>query len=114
MNHHSPNPKRYLFTLVDGGGTVPVELGVARRLLERGPDVTVMADTSAADDVRAASATLRTWTTAPNRASRMAADDPLRDYECGNPVQLISRILDRVLVGPASAYAADTAAAIEQ
>ncbi len=26
----------YLFALVDGGGTVPPELGVVRRLVERG------------------------------------------------------------------------------
>ena len=42
----------YLVALVDGGGTVPVELGVVRRLVERGHDVTVLAEDSMADDVR--------------------------------------------------------------
>ena len=32
-------PRRYLFALTDGGGTVPPELGVARRLVASGDDV---------------------------------------------------------------------------
>ena len=34
----------YLFMLTDDGGTVPPELGVARRLVDRGHRVTVLAD----------------------------------------------------------------------
>jgi MGT family glycosyltransferase len=112
--NHSAHPHRYLFTLVDGGGTVPVELGIVRRLLERGHDVTVIADESTAADVQASGAAFRPWATAPNRAGRQAADDPLRDWECKSPIQLIARILDKVLVGPAPAYAADTAVAIDE
>ncbi|MBV9952915.1 MAG: glycosyltransferase [Acidimicrobiia bacterium] len=108
------HPHRYLFTLVDGGGTVPVELGIVRRLVERGHDVTVIADASAAADVHASGAAFRPWATAPNRAGRQAEDDPLRDYECKSPIALVARILDRVLVGPAPAYAADTMAAIDE
>jgi hypothetical protein len=36
--------RRYLFAIVDGGGNVPPELGVARRLVERGHLVTVLAE----------------------------------------------------------------------
>ncbi|GAA1105952.1 MULTISPECIES: hypothetical protein [Pseudonocardia] len=43
----------YLFALTDGGGTVPPELGVARRLVLRGHRVRVLADTSMARGVRA-------------------------------------------------------------
>ena len=46
--HH---PRTYLFALVDGGGTVPPELGTVRRLVERGHRVTVLAEDSMRDDV---------------------------------------------------------------
>lgn len=45
-------PGSYLFALTDGGGTVPPELGVARRLVDRGHHVTVLADESMAEQSR--------------------------------------------------------------
>ncbi len=65
-----------------------------------------------ADEVIATGATLRRWTTAPNRPSRLPDDDPYRDWECKNPLQLFDRLLDLQFVGPAPAYASDVDAAI--
>ena len=104
--------RTYLFALVDGGGTVPPELGAVRRLVERGHDVTVLAEDSMADEVIATGAALRRWTTAPNRPTRLPDDDPTRDWECKNPLQLFDRLLDRQFVGPAPDYATDVDAAI--
>ena len=104
--------RTYLFALVDGGGTVPPELGTVRRLVDRGHRVTVLAEESMRDEVAATGATYRPWAEAPNRASRRAEDDPYRDWECKNPVQLFDRLLDKQLVGPAPAYAADVLAAV--
>ena len=106
-------PRTYLFALVDGGGTVPPELGTVRRLVERGHRVTVLAEESMAADVAATGATYVPWTTAPNRASRLPQDDPYRDWECKTPFKLMDRLLDKQFAGPAGAYAADTTAAIE-
>ncbi len=106
--------RTYLFALVDGGGTVPPELGAVRRLVERGHDVTVLAEDSMADDVIATGAVLRRWTTAPNRPTRLADDDPTRDWECKNPLQLFDRLLELQFVGPAAAYANDVDAAIAE
>ncbi len=39
-----------LVTLWDGGGTVPVEMGVVRRLIARGHTATVLADPTLAAD----------------------------------------------------------------
>jgi MGT family glycosyltransferase len=103
----------YLFTLVDGGGTVPPEVGTVRRLVDRGHRVVVLAEDSMAADVLASGAELRPWTTAPNRASRLPEDDPYRDWECKNPIQLFDRLLEKQFVGPAARYVADTTAAIE-
>ncbi|MCX5041955.1 glycosyltransferase [Aldersonia sp. NBC_00410] len=102
----------YLFALVDGGGTVPPELAVARLLHDRGHRVVVLAEDSMRADVEPTGAVFRPWVQATNRASRLPEDDPYRDWDCSNPLQLFARVLDRQFVGPAPAYAADTAAAI--
>ena len=59
-----PTHRTYLFALVDGGGTVPPELGAVRRLVERGHRVTVLAEDSMAPDVAATGAECVPWTTA--------------------------------------------------
>ena len=103
---------RYLVALVDAGGNVPPELGVVRRLVERGHLVTVLAEDSVADEVRHTGATLRRWLRAPNRPDRRPEHDPARDWECRSPWQMVARLTSRLLVGPAAAYAADVGAAI--
>jgi UDP:flavonoid glycosyltransferase YjiC (YdhE family) len=104
--------RQYLFALVDGGGNVPPELHAARRLIERGHAVTVLADDSVAAEVAAAGATFRRWVRAPNRADRRPEHDPSRDWECRYPWQLVDRVIDTLLVGPAADYAADVREAI--
>ena len=107
-------PRSYLFALVDGGGTVPPELGAVRRLVERGHRVTVLAEHSMLDEVRATGATYRPWTEAPNRLSRRPEHDPSRDWECKSPFQLFDRVLERQFVGPADAYATDLLGAVAE
>ena len=97
---------RYLIALVDGGGTVPVELAVVGRLVERGHDVTVLAEDSMEADVEA--------TGAPNRPDRRPENDPYRDWECKSPRQLFARMLETQFVGPLRAYANDVGAAIAE
>ena len=89
MNVPTQGPRRYLFALVDGGGTVPPELGTARRLVERGHHVTVLAEDSMLADVRSTGATFRPWVEAPNRASRHPDDDPYRDLGVQEPVRSV-------------------------
>ncbi len=98
---------RFLAALVDGGGTVPVELGVVRRLVEAGHAVTVLGENTMTEEVAATGAVFLPWTTAPNRPSRLPEDDPYRDWECKTPLKLLDRLLDRQFIGPAPAYAAD-------
>ncbi len=98
---------RYLFALVDGGGNVPPELSAARRLVERGHAVTVLAEDSVASEVRLTGATLRRWVHAPNRPDRRPENDPTRDWECTYPWQLADRLTKTLFVGPAAGYAHD-------
>jgi len=104
--------RRYLFAVVDGGGNVPPELSAARRLVERGHAVTVLAEDSVASEVRATGAVVRPWPHAPNRPDRAPDHDPVRDWECKYPWQMVDRLVGTLLVGPAGAYAQDVSDAI--
>ncbi|WP_069385693.1 glycosyltransferase [Cellulosimicrobium cellulans] len=105
--------RSYLFALTDGGGTVPPEVGAARRLVERGHRVRVLAEDSMASEVRAAGATFVPWETAPNRRDRDPAHDPLRDWEARGALAQARLIGDRVIAGPAPAIARDVLAAVD-
>ncbi|WP_405181731.1 hypothetical protein OG225_11790 [Nocardia sp. NBC_01377] len=107
------NSRTYLFALVDGGGTVPPELGMVRRLVERGHRVTVLADESMASDVHATGATYRAWRAAPNSASCRPEDVRYRDWECANPFELFRMLLDQQFAGPAPGYAQDMTEALD-
>ena len=102
-----------LFALWDGGGTVPVELGVVRRALARGHTATVLGEPSFAPDVAAVGAEFRSWDRAPHRRSSAREDDFIRDWEVRTPPALLARLCDRVITGPAAAYAADVRRALD-
>jgi MGT family glycosyltransferase len=106
--------RRYLFAVVDGGGNVTPELSAARCLVRRGHTVTALAEDSIAPDVRSVGAVLRRWERAPNRPDRKAANDPSRDWECKYPWQLVDRLIETLIVGPAESYAHDVSATIEE
>ena len=97
----------HLVALWDGGGTVPVEIGVVRRLVARGHTVTVLADPTLAEESAAAGARFHSWTRAPHRRSTAVEDDLFRDWECRHPVQVLDRLCERMITGPAARYAAD-------
>ena len=104
--------RHYLFTMWDGAGTVPPELSVARALIERGHLVTVLGDPTLEPEATAAGADFRPWREAPHLKSRRPEDDYLRDFECDGPPELIALMCRELICGPASAYAAETTAAI--
>jgi UDP:flavonoid glycosyltransferase YjiC (YdhE family) len=106
------SPRRFLFALVDAGGNVPPELGVARCLVQHGHAVTVLGEDSVASEVRATGAVFIRWIRAPNRPDRRPENDPSRDWECHYPWQLIDRLARTQFVGPAPDYARDVLDAI--
>lgn len=93
----------YLFALTDGGGTLPPELGVVRRLVRRGHRVRVIADASALD------AAARTGAEVLALPSMAADVEPgyvaYRDWEIKSPWKLAQGMADHMLVGPAPAHA---------
>jgi MGT family glycosyltransferase len=104
----------YLFALTDGGGTVPPELGAARRLVERGHRVTVLGEDSMAPEAAAAGAAFTPWQAAPNRTDRSPDGTPYRDWEIRSPLAQARGMADHMLVGPAAGQALDVTAAVER
>jgi len=104
---------RFLFTTWEGGGHVQPMLLVARDLAARGHDVLILSDPCNASDASALDVPFRAWTTAPFQTGKTRDDDRLKDHEADNPLAVIQRLLDRVMAGPALAYANDTLAAID-
>lgn len=104
---------RFLFTTWEGGGHVQPMLLVARDLAARGHAVLALSDPCNASDAAALDVPFRAWTTAPFQNGKARDDDRLRDHEADNPLAVIQRLLDRVMAGPALAYARDTLAAID-
>ena len=104
---------RYLLPMWDGGGTVTPELGVARRLIARGHSVHVLADPTIRSQAEDVGCTFTPWVRAPHRTSADPDQDLLHDWETTNPLAMLGRVRDRFVAGPAEAFAADTADAIE-
>lgn len=105
--------RRFLFTMWEGGGTLPPELGVARRLLERGHLVDVVGDPTIEDRARAVGCRFTPWRRAPHRRTLDPADDLFRDWEVRSPLAMLRNARDRFMAGPAALFAAETLDAID-
>ena len=105
---------RFLFVTWDGGGNVPPELSIARRLVARGHHVRVLADPTVEREAGLAGCAFSPWTTAPHRNSRAREHDVVRDYETRNPVRMIDRYLRDFLAGPTPRWLADLFAVLDQ
>jgi MGT family glycosyltransferase len=107
-------PRRFLFTMWEGGGTIPPELGLARRLTERGHTVHVLGDPTIAERADAAGCGFTPWQRAPHRTSMDPADDLLKDWEFSNPLGVVRNAIDNFMAGPASTFATETVETIQE
>ena len=104
----------YLFTQWDGGGSLPPELTVVRRLVEAGHTVTVLGEPVTAAEVRAVGVEdFRPWVDAPHHVTRRAEDDYIRDWERRTPLGVLANVMDTLMVTPAPRFAAETLAVID-
>ena len=105
--------KRFLFVIGEGGGNVPPQLGLARKLVSRGHEVRVLTEPCVEEDVRAIGASYVSLTNAPHRSDRSRESDFVRDFEATTPLGSLAAFRDRVIFGPARAFAEDTLTEIE-
>ena len=101
--------RRFLLAMWEGGGNVPPELGVARRLVDGGHSVHILGDPTIERGAEAAGCTFSAWTRAPHHTTLDPGEDPIKDWESNNPLVLLQRLRDRFIAGPAGQFAADTA-----
>ena len=99
--------RSYLFAIVDGGGTVPVDTSVIRALVDRGHDVRVLADRVLAPDVESSGAEHVAWTRAPQRPDLEPRNMIINDWDATTPWEAFGRVRDGVMTGPAGLFAAD-------
>jgi MGT family glycosyltransferase len=96
-----------LFTTWEGGGNVAPVLTLARRLLGRGHRVRLLGDSCMRSEVEAAGVEFLPWRSAPNRLDKSLSSDPFRDWEASDGMEVLARMIDRMMCGPALAYARD-------
>jgi MGT family glycosyltransferase len=105
---------RYLIPMWEGGGNIPPELGVARRLIARGHNVHVLADPTIKLAAEAAGCSFSPWRRGPHRSSLDPSEDLIKDWETKNPLVMLRRGRDRFIAGPAADFAADTSETIDE
>jgi MGT family glycosyltransferase len=102
-----PSQRRFLLATWEGGGSVAPAVTVARKLVERGHHVRVMADACIGPESAAAGAEFVPWTRAPSRTDRSRESDLAQDWLAASPPEGLMRVIDRLWTGPALAYAQD-------
>jgi hypothetical protein len=107
-------PKRYLFAIIDGGGTVPADTSVIRAMVERGHDVRVLADSVLAPDIETTGAEHVPWERAPQRPNLDPQSVIMRDWDTKTPFQAFARVRDGAMIGPAALFAADVRAELQR
>jgi MGT family glycosyltransferase len=110
----STRPRRFLFAVWDGGGNAPPQIAVGGRLVKRGHQVHILGDPSLAAAAEAAGCTFSRWRRGTAQTGIDASDTESFDWATEEPLDVVRRIRDHLQSGPASEYAADTAAAIEE
>ena len=106
--------KRFLFLIVEGGGNVPAQMSIARRLVARGHQVHVLADRVVEGEAVSAGCRFHTFVRAPQHNMRDRQADVVRDWEPSSPVAQIRRVGNHVMFGPSAAYARDLLDTIER
>src|SRR3954467_15234680 len=99
--------KRFLWVTWEGGGNVPPELCVARKLLRRGHQVRVLGDPTIEADARAAGCSFSPWVTAPHRTTRDRSGDLIKDYEVKNPMTAMRKYMNEFFAAPMPRWIGD-------
>ena len=107
-------PKRYLFAIIDGGGTVPADTSVIRAMVERGHDVRVLADRVLAPDIETTGAEHVVWDRAPQRPNLDPQSVIMKDWDTKTPFEAFGRVRDGAMVGPAGLFAADVRSELQR
>ncbi|HEX8983730.1 MAG TPA: nucleotide disphospho-sugar-binding domain-containing protein [Ktedonobacterales bacterium] len=110
----SRQSSHFLFVLWAGGGNVPPQLNLARRLTERGHRVSILAPQLLRSRIEAAGGVFLPLHEVPEHDSASLMDDLAKDWEARSPMSAATRFRDGLIFGTALAYSKDVTAAIEE
>lgn len=105
---------RFLAVMFDGGGNVPPQLGIVRRLVARGHQVRVLADRGLAPAIAQAGAEVATFARARDVHMSQRDADLVRDWEARTPLEALRRFGEHVIAAQAADHAADVLAEVER
>ena len=105
---------RFLLAIIDGGGTVPPALGLARALISRGHQVRVLADPTVAADAESAGCTFSPWRAAPHFRSRDEQTAVIAAFESRRPHRAFKALRDFAGPGMTSRYAQDVVSTAQE
>jgi UDP:flavonoid glycosyltransferase YjiC (YdhE family) len=96
----------YLMALWAGGGNAPPQLVIAKRLLQAGHEVRILAPSVLRTAVTATGAAFEPYRRAPEHDTGNPELDLIKDWEVSG-LAAAGRVRDRLMVGTAAAFAAD-------
>lgn len=97
----------FLFAVWAGGGNVPPQLALARRLADRGHHVRMLAPAVLRETVLGAGVVFEPYVRTPEHDEASAESSLVRDFEARSPKGALEAMRDRVLVGMAEPVAHD-------
>jgi MGT family glycosyltransferase len=106
--------KTFLFVLWAGGGNVPPQLTLARRVAERGHEVRVLAPAVLRTAVEAAGLGFEPYVDAPEHDESVPARSLVRDFEAKTPMGAAKRTREGLLIGMAGPIAQDVGRILER
>lgn len=104
----------FLFAVWAGGGNVPPQLALARRLVDRGHQVRMLAPAVLRQTVEKAGVVFEPYVRTPEHDEASAESSLVRDFEARSSKGALEAMRDRVLVGMAEPVAYDVASILER
>jgi MGT family glycosyltransferase len=106
--------KTFLFVVWAGGGNVPPQLTLARRLLARGNAVRMLAPAALRDRIEEAGLVYEPYREAPEHDEAVPERSLVRDFEQRSPIGAVAAVRDNLLAGMAGPVAADVLSVLER
>jgi UDP:flavonoid glycosyltransferase YjiC (YdhE family) len=104
----------FLFAVWAGGGNVPPQLALARRLVGRGHQVRMLAPAVLQANVQEAGIIFEPYVSTPEHDEATAQSSLVRDFEARSPKGALEALRDRLLVGMVEPVAHDVTSILER
>ncbi len=106
--------KTFLFAVWAGGGNVPPQLTLARRVAAMGHEVRVLAPAVLRDRIEAAGLAHEPYVDAPEHDEAVPERSLIRDFEARTPIGAATAVRERLLAGMAGRIARDVLRIMER